>query len=96
MKQGLNHDGWHFPLIEPTKPQQEPKFDIEHYLNHIVEEVKEFEEETDPVAKRKEAVDILHSAETFIRHYFERTEGLSFEEIKEMVISKNKQRGYYD
>jgi hypothetical protein len=81
---------WHFPLINPKK-----KYSLKHYLDHIVEEIKEFEEETDKEKKRKECVDILHAAETFVRKYFERTEGSSFEEVHRSTVSKNKKRGYY-
>ena len=82
---------WHFPLINP-----EQNYSLKHYFDHITEEIKEFEEETNKELKRKEAVDILHSAETFVRKYFERTEGSSFEEVKQSTITKNRKRGYYE
>ena len=91
----MNHDdgknnGWHFPLCNPKIP-----FPIEHFLEHIQLEIEEFKEETEPVRKAKEAVDILHSAETFIRHYFSQTD-IKFEAIRDAVIIKNTLRGYYD
>lgn len=84
----MKHDGYHFPLINPVK-----KFNLEHFIDHIREEIKEFEEETDPGKKEKEAIDILHSAETFVRKFFNDDE--KFERIKQKVITKNKNRGYY-
>lgn len=79
---------WHFPLINPIQ-----KFSLEHYLDHIVEEVEEFKEETDEDRKRKEAMDILHAAETFARKFF--TDEKQFQKVRRQVISKNKVRGYY-
>lgn len=82
--------GYHFPLINPKD-----KYSLEHYLDHIMEEIQEFKEETDPIKKRKEAVDILHASETFVRKYFQRTKGKGLTEVKKQIISKNKARGYY-
>lgn len=81
---------WHFPLINPKK-----KYSLKHYLEHILEEIKEFEEETSEERKRKEVVDILHASETFVRKYFQRVKGTSFEEVKKNTIVKNAKRGYY-
>ena len=39
---------WHFPLINPKA-----FYDIQHYLDHVREECKEFEEATDPEKKAK-------------------------------------------
>lgn len=86
----MKKNQFHFPLINPVD-----FYDLDHYLDHIVEEIKEFKEETDPEKKRKEAIDILHASETFVRKYFERTEGSSFDEVRKAVITKNKKRGYY-
>ena len=83
-------NGWHFPLINPVQ-----YFDLQHYIDHVKEELEEFEKETDPEKKRLEAMDILQSAETVVRKYFERTTGKSFEEVKSDMISKNELRGYY-
>jgi len=82
---------WHFPLINPVQ-----NYSLEHYLDHIVEEIKEFKEETDPELKRKEAVDILHAAETFVRKYFQRTKGSDFKQVRTATIKKNRKRGYYN
>lgn len=79
---------WHFPLINPVQ-----KFSLQHYLDHIVEEIKEFNEETNPELKEKEAMDILHSAETFVRKFFH--DKKRFDEVRKSVIAKNKSRGYY-
>jgi hypothetical protein len=79
---------WHFPLINPVK-----KYSIAHYLNHIKEEIREYEEETSPEEKKKEAMDILHAAETFARKFFANDE--EFEFVRAQVIAKNIVRGYY-
>jgi hypothetical protein len=79
---------WHFPLINPKK-----KFPLKHYLDHILEEIKEFEEDQTLEEKQKEAVDILHSAETFIRKYFKNKK--DFQRVKNAVVRKNRERGYY-
>lgn len=81
-------NGYHFPLINPVK-----KFPLKHFIDHIREEIKEFEEETDTDNKEKEAIDILHSAETFVRKFFNNDK--HFEEVKRKVITKNEIRGYY-
>ena len=78
---------WHFPLIDPGHSHS-----IKHYLDHIKEEIKEFEEEKDPERKLKEAVDVLHAAETFVRKLFR---GNKFQSVKKAVIKKNKSRVYY-
>ncbi len=80
---------WHFPLINPVQ-----KYSLKHYLDHIMEEIKEFEEEMSQENKDKEAIDILHSAETFVRKYFE--DRKKFLKVKNQVIRKNKKRGYYE
>lgn len=79
---------WHFPLINPRL-----KFSNFHYLLHIVLEIVEFIRESDPGKKEKEAVDILHSAETFVRKFFANDK--HFEEVRKSVIDKNSVRGYY-
>ena len=79
---------WHFPLINPVK-----KYSLNHFLNHIREECREFEEETSQEEKEKEAVDILHAAETFVRKFF--ADDKRFEEVRDKVIAKNTSRGYY-
>jgi hypothetical protein len=79
---------WHFPLINPRL-----KFSNAHYLWHIVLEIVEFVRESDPEKKEKEAVDILHASETFVRKYFK--DDSEFEYVKAKVIAKNLIRGYY-
>ena len=81
---------WQFPHI--SKKYQHS---IEKCLEHIRKEIVEFEVETDPGKKMLEAVDVYHTAETFIRQYCE-LHHLDFEVIKLQVIMKNKSRGYYD
>ena len=83
-------DKWHFPLIDPVK-----HWDLQHYIDHVREECKEFEEEMDPEKRAKECLDILHAAETLVRKYFERQSRFSFNEIKAAIIAKNSKRGYY-
>ena len=81
---------WHFPLINPVR-----KFPLDHFLEHVIEGIVEFEEETDEENKDKEAVDILHAAETFVRKYFE-SNGRDWRVVRDAIIQKNKKRGYYD
>lgn len=83
-------DGWHFPLINPQQ-----KFDIKHFIDHVGLEVKEFHDAKTDDEKDKEAVDVLHAAETFVRKYFE-ANGRSYESVRDAIIAKNKNRGYYD
>lgn len=80
---------WHFPLINPVRP-----FDLEHFLEHVHLEMAEFQEAKTIEEKDKEAVDILHSAETFVRKYFQQN-GRSFEQVRDAVVEKNRKRGYY-
>lgn len=82
-------DGWHFPLINPVK-----QFDLQHYLDKVGEEVKEFQDAKTTAEMDKEAIDILHAAETFVRKYCI-TMGVDFESVKNAVIRKNEDRGYY-
>lgn len=82
---------WHFPLINPRM-----KFSLKHYFDHVKEELDEFkDEEAGSIEQAKEVVDILHSAETLVRKYFEKYPQHSFEQIKESTITKNHARGYY-
>ena len=83
-------DQWHFPLINPVQ-----KFPLNHFLEHIELEMKEFLDAQTIEEQGKEAVDILHAAETFVRKYFEQN-GRSFEAVRDAIIAKNKTRGYYD
>lgn len=78
---------WHFPLIDPGRSHS-----IHHYLDHIKEEIEEFKKEKNHEDKMKEAIDILHSAETFIRKLFKEKQ---FQEYRDKVIKKNRARGYY-
>ena len=81
---------WMFPLIDPVN-----HWELQHYLDHVREECKEYEEESDEEKKAKEVVDILHAAETLVRKYFERNSKFSFEDIREAIVKKNRGRGYY-
>lgn len=81
---------WHFPLINPVQ-----EFSLEHYLEHILQEIKEVQEETDPERRAKEVIDVLHSAETYCRKYFQRNPDQDFSAIRKAVIKKNRKRGYY-
>ena len=94
MKNLESNKGYHFPLINPKKGAND-RFPIKHYLNHIKEEIKEFEDAPSNELKREEVVDILHAAETLVRHYFDRVEGKSFKNVKKETIEKNAKRGYY-
>lgn len=82
---------WHFPLINPLK-----KFSLSHYIEHVYEELEEFEDEKDgTINQAKEVIDILHSAETLVRKYFLKYPEFDFESMKREIIDKNKKRGYY-
>ena len=78
---------WHFPLIDPVK-----RWPLKHYIDHVREEVEEFERARGRRNRDKEVVDILHAAETLVRKYFKRR---SFEPTKKAIIRKNRRRGYY-
>jgi hypothetical protein len=82
---------WHFPLINPVQ-----EFPIGHFLDHISLEIEEVKQEPDDFKRAKEVVDVLHAAETFCRKYFQQNTEFTFEQIRDMVIEKNRTRGYYD
>jgi len=82
---------WHFPLINPKQ-----LFDLEHYAEHVLEEIEEYRTAESKVEEAKEVVDVLHAAETLVRKYFERNPDVTFEEVRDGIIKKNKDRSYYD
>lgn len=72
-------------LTNRTREQQAQK---------VIDEVNEYFTEDDVALSDKEAVDILHAAETFIRVHFKgRTDVL--ESLIAATIKKNTDRGYY-
>lgn len=83
---------YHFPRtkhVDTASPYEQ--------LQHIKSEMAELEraylhEPKDRVAE--EALDLIHSAETFLRILQER-QGIDIESIQRRVIDKNRQRGYY-
>lgn len=82
---------WNFPPINPLK-----KFTIKHYADHISSEIEEFnKEETGSVAQAKEVIDILHAAETLVRKFFEKHPQHDVSKVRQQVIRKNDERGYY-
>ena len=81
---------WHFPLARFAK-----KYNVKKQIRSILNEIAEFEEETDLDKKASEVVDVLHSAETLVRMFFLKYPLLSFSQKKIETIQKNKKRGYY-
>lgn len=81
---------WHFPLTKFAK-----EYDITKQIDSVLNEVAEFEKETDIDKKAFEVIDILHSAETLVRMFFLKYPLLSFHQKKIKIIRKNKKRGYY-
>lgn len=78
---------FNFPeiLTDRTKEKQVEK---------VVDEVREYLAESDQDLSDKEAVDVLHAAETFLRvHFRGRMDVL--DEIIRKTIEKNTKRGYY-
>jgi hypothetical protein len=83
---------WHFPLINPNL-----RFSLKHYFDHVKEELKEYEAEPEgSIEQAKEVVDVLHSAETLVRKFFERNPQHNFDDIKARTVEKNRARGYYN
>jgi uncharacterized protein YqgV (UPF0045/DUF77 family) len=72
-------------LTNRTREQQAQK---------VVDEVNEYFNENEVELSDKEAVDVLHAAETFIRVHFKGRMGI-LKKIIEATIKKNTDRGYY-
>lgn len=81
---------YNFPEIDPGRSH-----DINHYLDHVAEEVKEVKQETDKDKEAIEILDVLHAAETLVRKYFKSRPELNVYELIDQVIEKNRKRGYY-
>ena len=79
---------YHFPLIKPKV-----SIPMWQMLLKLEEEMAEFQQDQGVEAKKKEAIDILHVAETLVRKFF--NDDAEFERIKALVTKKNKDRGYY-
>lgn len=78
---------WNFPKIITTR-------NTTQCVGKILEEVSEFIKEREQEEIDKEAIDILHATETFLRVHFEGRENI-LNEIIEKVFKKNYARGYY-
>lgn len=80
---------FNFPAIKTTRTVEEQK-------EKIYDEIREYEAEIEgDINKDKEAVDILHACETFLRLRFKGRE----EDLKRIIqstIKKNSKRGYYE
>jgi hypothetical protein len=66
-------------------------------LDHVRSEVKELCEAYDNesiVRVAEEALDVIHSLETFLR-ILEQRQQVSVSILHDLVIEKNRQRGYY-
>lgn len=81
---------WVFPLINPVK-----YFSLRHYIDHVKEEVQEFENAASTFEAAKEVVDVLHAAETLARKFVQRHPEVDLDEIVKITIEKNLKRGYY-
>lgn len=68
---------------------------MDERVQKILDEVKEFQEAENENDRDKEAVDIMHAVETFLRGHFAGREFRLNGVISE-VYHKNKRRGYYD
>ena len=79
---------WIFPIIKTTRT-------IEQQLQKVEDEIEEYKTAKDETNRDEEAVDLLHSVETFLRLRFQgREEQLNT--LIESVILKNKSRNYYE
>lgn len=82
---------WNFPAIKTVRTVEEQK-------EKIYDEIKEYENEDEITSfekKDKEAIDILHSVETFLRLRFKGRED-ELKKLIEATIEKNSKRGYYE
>lgn len=80
-----------FPAIKTTRT-------VVEQFSKIFDELKEYEEaiESKSVEEQdKEAIDVLHSVETFLRLRFKGREEVIDSLIKNTIV-KNANRGYYD
>ncbi len=80
---------WLFPEIRC------PSQTIEEIIKHLQSEINEFNNENDLIKKAIEVCDILHCSETLVRQFFLRNPSLLIDDIRQKVIEKNRQRGYY-
>lgn len=76
-----------FPEIMTTRT-------VEEQAQKVVDEVREFDAEPSGDAKDKEAIDVLHAVETFIRVHFRGREDVMDDLIRKTIV-KNEVRGYY-
>lgn len=79
---------YNFPEIKTTRT-------LEERIQKIKDEILEFEEADSGEKKDQEAIDIIHSVETFLRGYFKGREK-QMEVMIKTVLIKNTNRGYYD
>lgn len=82
---------FNFPAIKTTRMVEEQK-------EKIYDELKEYEAEEENTLfneKDKEAIDILHSVETFLRLRFKGRED-ELDKLIQTTIEKNSKRGYYE
>ena len=66
-------------------------------LDHIRSEMKELIEayDAEPIIRvAEEALDLIHSCETFLR-ILEQRQGIDVSILHDLVVEKNRQRGYY-
>lgn len=78
---------WIFPAIKTTRS-------VDEQFQKIYDECLEYKE-AEGLEKDKEAVDILHSVETFLRIRFKGRED-ELNNLIQKTIKKNSNRGYYN
>ena len=67
-------------------------------LQHVLSEARELEQAygADPAINvAMEALDLIHSTETFLRIWIDRNPDHDISVLHDLVVEKNRQRGYY-
>ena len=82
---------WNFPVILTTRTADEQFKKVEEECNEYLTEV----ESGDISLQDKEAIDVLHSVETFLRLRFKGREQ-ELDNLIQFTIEKNSKRGYYE
>lgn len=79
---------FNFPAIKTNRTTNEQ-------FEKVIDEIEEYLNEEEGLNKDKEAIDILHSVETFLRVRFKGREK-QLDDLIESTRIKNSNRGYYD
>lgn len=83
----------HFPPIVGTERKT-----LDWQVEKLQGEIQEFQSarSSEPLLNQAlEVLDVLHCAETLARKFFRENPSIEFEAMKEIVIAKNRKRGYY-